>query len=625
MNAIPQPIPRCDQLRRDRWVRRRIGLVTSALVLGFTGVTWRLVHLHLSLHEKSSALAAQMRQLRQTIPAHRGSIRDRNGELLAHDRTVYDLYTDRVHLRETHLVTRKLASLQGKTITELRKTRSAAQILEEYHRHIAATLSGPLNLPFDAVLTMVRAPKSEMVLLKDIEDDDLPGWRKLIEESQITGIHLRPATKRAYPSTDRLTHVLGDVTFANQGNWGVEALMDAELTGTDGEQWIERDNKGRELPLYRGKVVEARHGSDVHLTIDMHLQEMVESVLEQQCAIYTPRKAIIVLTDPKTGSILAMASRPHYERDAKTGMWRNLAISDPYEPGSTFKIVTLCAALDLGKAGLETEFFCNNGLYEEPALKMKLRDDESFGTLRVEDVFAHSSNIGTYKMAKLVGQDDFLAYAWRFGFGQLTGIGLKGERPGYLNTDKWTGTTFSRMAMGYEVSVTPLQLAMAVGAIANGGVLMKPRIVDRTVSFDGKDVHSHAPEQKHQICKAKTADLIKKAMMRVVTEGTGKQAAIKNVVVAGKTGTSQRYDEDLRRYVDGQYVTSFVGFAPADDPRVACVVMMDNPNAAKSELYGGKVAAPIFAEVVVAALEHLSVDFQRPVKVRLADKGGARR
>lgn len=623
MKSSSPSLPKGEQLRKDRWVRARIGLVACFLVLGFTGITWRLVFLHINQHERSSAIATQMRQLHQSIPAHRGSIRDRNGELLAHDRTVFDLYADRFHLREMHLISRKLASLQGTTVAALRKTRSKDQILDEYHRHIAAALSGPLGMPMDTVLALVTSPKPESILREDIEDEQVDEWKKVIEQAQITGIHLRPATKRAYPSTDRLTHVLGDVTYANEGNWGVEALMDAELTGTDGEQWIERDNKGRELPLYRGKVVEAKHGHDVHLTIDMHLQEEVESVLEQQCAIYTPRKAIIVLTDPKTGSILAMASRPHYERDAKTGMWRNLAISDPYEPGSTFKIVTLCAALDLGKVELETEIFCNNGLYEEPALKMTLRDDESFGALRVKDVFAHSSNIGTYKMAKIVGQDDFLAYAWRFGFGQKTGIGLKGEQPGLLNTDKWTGTTFSRMAMGYEVSATPIQLAMAVGAIANGGVLMKPRIVERTVSADGADVHTFAPEPKHQICKATTADLIKQAMMRVVAEGTGKQAAIKNVVVAGKTGTSQRYDEDLNRYVDGEYNTSFVGFAPADDPKVVCIVMMDNPKAEKTELYGGKVAAPIFAEVVREALDHLSVDFKRPVKVRLADKGGA--
>lgn len=617
-------LPNCEQLRKDRGVRTRIGVVTCVLVLAFTCITWRLVYLHINQHERSSTLAAQMRQHHQVLPAHRGSIRDRNGELLAHDRAVFDLYADRFQLGEIHPVIRRLGLIQKKDPADVRHGRTDAEILAEYRHHVAESLSPALEMSAESVLVMLESSKPETVLRKDIDDERVDEWKDLLEKEQITGIHLRAATKRAYPAMDRLTHVLGDVTYKNEGNWGVEAMMDAELTGKDGEQWIERDNKGRELPAYRGKVVDAQHGHDVHLTIDMHLQDEVEAVLEQQCAIYHPRKAIIVLTDPMTGSVLAMASRPHYEREEKTGMWRNLAISDPYEPGSCFKIVTLCAALDLGRASLDTEFFCNNGLYEDASLKLRLRDDESFGTLRVEDVFAHSSNIGTYKMAKSVGSDDFLAYAWRFGFGQSTGIGLKGEKSGYLNTDAWTNATFSRMAMGYEVSVTPIQLAMAVGAIANGGVLMKPRIVDRVVSADGTDVRTMAPQPKHQICKAHTAELIKKAMIRVVTRGTGKQAAIDDIQVAGKTGTSQRYDEVLKKYVDGHYNTSFVGFAPADDPKIVCVVMMDDPQAERTELYGGKVAAPIFSEIVANALDHLSVDFQRPVKVRLADKGGAR-
>jgi len=608
----------------DHQTCARIGAASCALVLAFTGITWRLACLHIDQHQRASTIADQMRQVHQVLPAQRGSIRDRNDELLAHDRAFFDLYADRFQLAEVHPIIRRLAAIHGVEASAIRKGRSDGQIIEEYHRHVAAVLSPVLEMPLEPVLALIESPKPETILRKDITDDRVDDWRKLIEKNEITGIHLRASVKRAYPAKDRLTHVLGDVTFANEGNWGVEAMMDADLRGTDGEQWIERDNKGRELPAYRGKVVEPRHGSDVHLTIDMHLQDEIEHVLEQQCEIYHPRKAVIVLTDPNTGSVLAMASRPHYEREEKTGMWRNLAISDPYEPGSTFKIVTLCAALDLGKVSLDTEIFCNNGLWEDSALKLKVRDDESFATLRVEDVFAHSSNIGTFKIARNVGSDDFLAYAWRLGFGQNTGIGLKGEKPGYLNSENWTGSTFSRMAMGYEVSVTPIQLAMAVGAIANGGVLLKPRIVDRVVSADGTDVRSLPPVPKHQICKARTTELVKKAMIRVVTHGTGRLAAIDGIEVAGKTGTSQRYDEKLHHYEEGHYITSFAGFAPANEPKLACVVMMDDPKADRHELYGGKVAAPIFAEVVRGALDHLAVGFERPVKVRLADKGGSR-
>lgn len=618
-------LPNLDQLKKDRWVRFRITAVAGLLVMGFTGITCRLLWLQVRQHERLATLAAQVRQLHQRLPAHRGSIRDRNGELLAHDQTIHELYLDQFHLREQHLISRKLAAIRGTTVAQIRKSMSAEEMFSEYRQHVAHVLAGPLGMPAESVLVMLQSDKPEVILCKGLEDEQTEAWRTLLDREQITGIHLRPGVKRAYPAKDRLTHVLGDVDYANQGAWGVEALMNAALAGTDGEQWIERDNKGRELPQYRGAVIEPRNGRDVCLTIDMHLQEWVEAVLMQQCKLYAPRKAIIVVTEPGTGSILAMASRPHYERDARTGMWRNLAISDPYEPGSTFKIVSICAALDSGKVNPNTEIFCHQGYYEEPALRVRLRDDESFGALRVEDVLVHSSNIGAYKIAKQVGSSRFLDYARRFGFGQRTGIGLKGEKAGYLNTDHWTGTTFSRMAMGYEVSVTPLQLAMAIGAVANGGVLMKPRIVDRIVSADGGPVELTQPQAVHQVCKPRTADQLKRALMRVVTDGTGKKAAIEGVSVAGKTGTSQRYDEDLKRYVEGQYTISFVGFAPADDPQVACVVVLDDPKAPRTELYGGKVAAPIFAEVVREALDHLAVNGRRPLKVRLADKGGAQR
>jgi cell division protein FtsI/penicillin-binding protein 2 len=592
------------------------------LVLGFTGITWRLVHLHVKEHTQLSHLAAKMRQVKQTLPARRGSIRDLHGELLAHDQAVYELHTDSVHLNEIHLVSRRLASLKKMPVAELRRTESDENILKAYRHHVAEVLAKPLQMPHETVLTMLDSKKPETVLCKDISDEDHDTWKHTLDHEHIVGVYLRAGTQRAYPAKDRLTHVLGDVTFSNTGNWGVEAMMDEALAGQNGEQWVERDNRGRELPLYRGKVVEPEHGKDVFLSIDMHLQDYVEGVLEQQCKIYNPKKAIVVLTDPNTGSILAMASRPHYERDAKTGMWRNLAISDPYEPGSTFKLVSLCAALDMGKVRIDTPIFCNNGHYEDPVGKFKLRDDESIGTVSVEDVLVHSSNIGIYKIARQVGQEDFLSYAWRFGFGQKTGIGLKGENAGYLNIDNWTNTTFSRMAMGYEVSVTPIQLAMAIGAIANGGVLMKPSIVNSVASPDGTSYRAVPPSPLHQVCKARTAALVKQALVRVVTHGTGKQAAIPGVTVAGKTGTSQRYNEDKHCYEEGHYNTSFVGFAPAENPKVACVVLMDDPKAERSELYGGKVAAPIFAEIVHEALDHLSVEQIRPTHVRLADRGG---
>ncbi len=614
--------PNLDIIKRDRHVRARMCVVTSVLVLGFTAVTARLYFLHVRQHAEFSELAARMRQLHQPLPAHRGSIRDRDGELLAHDETVHELYIDRVHLDEKHLVRRKLATIRGTTVADLRKEMSDEQINAAYREHVATTIAPDLQMPLDTARMMLASKKPVTVFPGIFTDEEAATWRKLLAERHITGVYLRPTFQRAYPAKERLTHVLGDMNFSHGGAWGVEAMMDTDLDGTDGEQWIERDNKGRELPLYRGKVIEPKHGSDTYLTIDMSLQDYVEQVIEQQCAIWSPKKLTIIITDPRTGSILAMASRPHYERDSKSGMLRNLAISDPYEPGSTFKLVTLAAALDLGKVAPDTSFALNNGYYEEPAQKIKLTDHHPLANGSVETILVHSSNIGAYKVARTVGQDDFLAYIWRFGFGQKTGIGLKGEGTGLVKFDNWSGTTMSRMAMGYEVSVTPLQLAMVIGAFANGGVLMKPRLIDRVVSADGENIRVTPSMPQHQICKARTIAQINKMLCKVVTETTGKKAAIEGITVAGKTGTAWRYDEATKGYQDGHYIASFAGFAPAEDPRIACVVVVDDPKAGTEDIFGGTVAAPIFSEVVRAALDQLSVHSERSFVVRVDAPGG---
>lgn len=615
--------PNLAQLRRDRWIRFRIFAVACFLVLGFTLVTWRLVVVQIKRHDELSRIAAKMRQVHQVLPAHRGSVRDVNGELLAHDEQLHEVYLDKIHLKEVPTLRRRLALLRGTTAADLRTTLSDDQIIKQYHAHVVEVLSSAMQLSPEQIQALLDSKRPDEVVMTDVTDEQAAEWHGLFEKEQITGVYMRPCTRRCYPAKERLTLVLGDVNFDGAGAWGVEQMMEERLAGKPGERWIERDNRGRELPLYRGEVIEPHDGDDVYLTIDMQLQDTAESVLEQACLVYQPRKAVALITDPSTGSVLAMAARPHFNREDKSGMWRNIAVADPYEPGSTFKIVTLSAALDSGQFRLTDTIFCHNGFYEEPALKVKLRDDESFAELTIKGVLTHSSNIGTYKIAKHLGQDLFLDYTQRYGFGQRTGVGLPGERGGYVNRDHWTGTTFSRMAMGYEVSVTPLQMVMAYGAIANGGVLMKPRLIDRIVSRDRSREQRIVPEPVRQICTARTAAQMREALESVVLEGTGRRAQIPDVRVAGKTGTAQRYDEKLRRYPEGQYITSFVGFAPADDPKIACLVMLDDPKAPKSELYGGKVAAPLFAELVRETLAHLSIRNERPFKVRLAEKGGA--
>jgi cell division protein FtsI/penicillin-binding protein 2 len=592
------------------------------LLAGFSLVTWRLAVIHIKESARLASLAARKYQRHIVLPAHRGAIKDFNGEYLAHDEDVSELYTDRTHLREIITIRHHLAAVRGVKALDLRAQLDESQTLAAYHDHIAQVLSKVLPQPESEIRAQLASDKPEIVLAKQIDEETAKQWATLFKAEHIFGIHLRPTVARRFPAKDRLSLVLGDTDTSNKGRWGVEKLMDAKLAGVPGEQFIERDKSGNELPAYRGQVIDPQNGSDVHLTIDMQLQDNVEAICERGWKANNARRVVIVVTEPATGTVLAMAARPHRDiSNPDVSTWTNHAIAEPYEPGSIFKVVTLAAALDNHKVTPGERIDCGQMFYEDPVRKVKLSDDEPLGMQTVKGVLVHSSNIGMYKISKRVGQDLILDYASRFGFGAITGIGLVGEKAGFVNTGKWSNTTLSRMPIGYEVSVTPLQMCMAYGAIANGGILMKPRLIDRVVKPNG-DAEIVPPQPVWQACTAKTAASLRDFLEGVVLEGTGSRAAVPDVRVGGKTGTTRRYDPEKKCYIDGAYLTSFVGMAPIDNPQLVCLVMLDDPQAESSKMIrGGRVAAPIFAEVVRETLDHLAIRNQRPIKV--AVKGGA--
>jgi len=597
-------------------------LLMCALLAGFSLVTWRLAVMHIKESPRLTTLAARKYQRHIVLPAHRGAIKDFNGEYLAHDQGVSELYTDRTHLREIITVRHHLAAVRGMRAVDLREQLGEAETLAAYHDHVASVLADVLPTPKEEIRQSLSSDKPEIVLAKQIDEDTAKQWSLLFKAEHIFGIHLRPTVARRFPAKDRLSLVLGDTGTDNKGRWGIEKMMDAQLNGIPGEQTIERDKSGHELPAYRGLYIEPQHGSDVHLTIDMHLQDTVEAICERAWKSSRARRVVIVVTEPATGTVLAMAARPHRDTsNPDLSTWTNHVIAEPYEPGSIFKVVTLAAALDSNKVTPGEKIDCGNMHYEDPVRKVKLSDDEPLGMQTVRGVLVHSSNIGMYKISKRVGQDLMLDYTARFGFGSPTGIGLVGERGGYVNTGKWSNTTYSRMPIGYEVSVTPLQMCMAYGAIANGGILMKPRLIDRVVKSGGV-AEIVPPSPVWQVCTAKTAASLRDFLEGVVSEGTGSRAALPNIRVGGKTGTTRRYDPIKKCYIEGSYLTSFAGMAPMEDPKVVCLVMLDDPKAESSRMVrGGRIAAPIFAEVVKETLDHLAIRHDKPVKI--AAKGGA--
>ena len=409
------------------------------------------------------------------------------------------------------------------------------------------------------------------------------------------GISFEQEATRVYPNEQLLCHILGYVNGDNVGVDGIERTMDEFLRGHDGFRYTERDRTGKEIVPYRGQERDARNGCNVHLTIDMGLQNIVEMELDAAIKQFHPKSATVILMQPKTGEILAMANRPNFDLNAQDDVppdhRRNRAIADMIEPGSTFKIVTTAAALTEKIVHPGTMINCENGYYAAA----KLHDHHPYPDLSVHDILVKSSNIGVAKLAIQLGDQKFYEYVRRFGFGERTGVNLPGEIPGVVHPPhKWSKISITRMPMGQEVGATPLQVTTAMCAIANGGHLMMPQIIRDVVDDQGHTITPFPPQEVRVVASKDATDAIRDALIEVVSpKGTATLAHVAGYKVAGKTGTAQKIDAD-GHYSHEHYVVSFVGFMPADDPAFVGLVMLDDAEVAHDKNYGGMVAAPHF-------------------------------
>ncbi|RBP48073.1 cell division protein FtsI/penicillin-binding protein 2 [Roseimicrobium gellanilyticum] len=628
----------------NRWLPARLVLVTVVLLGCFGAVAWRLHQVQVKEHKLWLARTEAMLRTKRVLPAMRGPIRDRNGELLAHDKVLHQLWVHTHRMRDINDVTARLAILEKRAPKAISREMEPEEIFTRYRQHIARLLACTVEnttepsqgalAEMERVLT--REDRKEFAWLEPMTEDQAANWRTMLEQNRIVAVTMRPFVRRCYPSEDRLTHVLGYVNdryadpttgdlISNDalalhpqarrlqvGLEGIEAVFNAELTGSDGYQWIERDRKGRELTAFRGETAQPAHGHDVMLTIDLHLQDALEEVLEEANDYYRPKRIIAVLVEPNSGEVLAMASRPHIRRDAANGVTPNLAVSTPYEPGSVFKVVTYAAAFDAKLA------WPNEMLNIDPSLRTfaKLNiSDHCQSNVSVMQAFAQSSNRAAYLLAARLGEKRFLKSVRDFGFGAPTGIDLTNESGGVVHkpgTPTWDGLTFSRMAYGHAMTVTPLQMCMAVAAIANGGKLMKPQIVKEIRDEKGDLVRQFEPQVVRRVCSDKTAKLMTQAMVGVVEnpKGTGARAAVDEIMVAGKTGTSQLYKSVGRGGVhEGHYCVSFAGFAPADNPSLCAIIVVDDPSESEETVSGGKLAAPIFAQLMDRCLRTMAIAY----------------
>ncbi|MBN1405124.1 MAG: hypothetical protein JW946_01240 [Candidatus Omnitrophica bacterium] len=457
--------------------------------------------------------------------------------------------------------------------------------------------------------------KDESVLLERISRDKKFVWlaRKIPEDAAtkvqslgIDGISLIDETKRFYPGNSLACHIVGFAGMDNSGLEGLELMFDKYLKGQQGKKSIARDAKGRHLPLLVRRHIPPVDGCSLILTIDEVIQYITEEAIQKAYEKYNAKGITAIVMDPKNGDILAIANRPNYELNnfdlSDSESRKNIAVCSYFEPGSVFKIVTASACLEEEAVSMEDIFDYENGSWQVRG--RTLHDHRGHGKLTFREVIEQSSNIGTVKAAMALGDEKLDKYVNLFGFGENTGIDLPGEIPGFIRPLKeWSRYSITAIPMGHEVATTPIQLACAVSVIANGGLLVKPRIIEKIIDSQGKSIREFSSVVKRRVISEGTAFKVREMMEGVVLRGTGTRARVDGYRTAGKTGTAAKIEPN-GRYSKQKYVASFIGFAPVEDPVIALCVMADEPH---PQYFGGTVAAPVFKEIVDASLRYLQI------------------
>jgi cell division protein FtsI/penicillin-binding protein 2 len=560
--------------------RIRCVMVCAAFIVLFSIFSFRLIYLQIFKHDEYAGLAAEKHVYKQIIYAERGTILDANDEVLADNIPVETVVADATHVNNQQAV----IDLVGEQ----------------------------LGIPAAQLIEKLSSERRYIVIKREVPETLANSLREKLRARSLRGVYLEHDTTRLYPNGSMLCHVIGFTDFDHHGIQGVEASMEEYLHGQDGYRFVEHNRAGQEIVPYRGQERAPRNGYQVHLTVDLSLQNIVENEIDAAMREYTPQKATIILMRPRTGEILAMASRPNFDvnlrSEAKPEEMKNRAITDLMEPGSTFKIVAASAALNEHKVRPDSTIFCENGLWSFGGAA--LHDHRAFSYLSVRDILIKSSNIGAAKLALGVGEQKFYEYIRRFGFGERTGIELPGEINGLIRPPQsWSKISITRIPMGHEVGVTPLQMTVAMAAIANGGKLITPRIIKSVTTSDSKTISSLSPVVLRQVVSAETAREIGDALRGVVSDrGTAAAAAVPGFTIAGKTGTAQKVDPK-GGYEHGKYIVSFIGYLPAEHPEFVGLVVLDDAHTSKPELnYGGLIAGPIFSRVAEKAAQYLDLE-----------------
>jgi cell division protein FtsI (penicillin-binding protein 3) len=570
---------------REPGLRARTLILAALLACAFSGLVARLAWLQVVRHHELTAAAERQYAKTVTIHPRRGPILDRNGNTLAASTPAESLAAQPRRIADPGAVAHRLAPILGEREADLR-------------RHLAS----------DRSFVWLRRRLS-------------PGAAAAVRALGEPGLDLAPEAMRFYPNRELAAHVLGFEGVDGTGLEGIERAWDSHLGGASGRAIVERDALGREVTAMPVVIKAPTPGAGVSLTLDTTIQYLAERELDLAYRRTAARAAMAIIMDPRTGEILALAVRPTFNPNsfaqATAREWRNRAVTDPFEPGSTFKIILAAAALETGVIKPTDLVFGGNGSITVAATT--IRDWKRYGWLTFAQVLERSSNVGAIRVGLELGRDRYYRYISDFGFGSATGVGLPGESRGVLHAPRrWSGLSLATLSIGQEISVTALQLVDAVAAVANGGQLLQPQIVRAVLDADGREVRGFAPHVVRQVIAPDTARTLTELLVNVVERGTGHLAAIPGYAVAGKTGTAQKLDPATGRYSHAPGVLSFVGFAPADDPRFVMLVLLDEPT---NERWGSEAAAPVFSAIGAEVLRYLGVAPRNTPPVQLVAAG----
>ncbi len=550
--------------------QHRVRLVFSFFFIFYLFLAARLTGVQLFSHNVLRRIAASQHYPTLTLMARRGTILDRGGKPLA-----------LTYASDSLFATARQISDKGE---------------------LSAQLSRKLSVNRFFLLERLNRNKSFVWLKRKLP----PPVSNEIKEMNLKGVDFVKETERVYPGEALASHVIGFVDIDNKGLEGIERFYDRYLSGESGLEQVLRDARRRALPSMDLKYRKPVDGTTLVLTLDQVIQHIAERELEKAYQRWNAKGGTVIVMDPSNGEILALANRPAFDLNAPASSSeeerRNRAITDQFEPGSVFKMVTAACALQEGIVKEEDKIFCENGNY--PVAGHILHDAHPYGTLTFREVIQKSSNIGTVKVAQKIGPEKLTQYIREFGFGQKTGLDLPGEIPGVVRDPKhWSGSSIINIPIGQGVAVTEIQLACAMGVIANGGRWVKPHLFKTVLNSDGDVIKSYEAEPDRLVLQEGIAQRLREILVGAVEEGTGKLAKLEGYGSGGKTGTAQKV-EPGGHYSQTKFVASFVGFAPAKNPRIVVAVMLDEPRPAH---YGGVVAAPVFQEVASRALRYLEV------------------